>query len=711
MESISSPVVKKDHLPKVTGRSVYVGDYRKDGLLVGRLLHSQRPHAKILDVIPPPMPPGYLYVGKDAVPGENVVHIVADDCPVFAGETVEYVGEPIGMVVGPDEAVVRQLVERFRVSYEDLEPVLDLQKSEEVFYQHQYQKGDVDAAFAQADSVYEEIFSTGCQEHAYLETQGMMAELETDGRIFLHGSMQNPYYVQNAVIRALGCGPEDIHVRQDVTGGAFGGKADFPSILGCQVAVAAKFAGKPVRCVFDRREDMAFTSKRHPVRSVYRIAVKDKRVTAMDITLCYDAGAYRTLSDAVLRRGMICAGGSYRIENLRVTGSAVKTNTPPNGAFRGFGEPQSFYCVELAMSHLAQSLGLDPISFKAAHTVSQGDCTSTNGRYHFPVPLEAMREELDAVCDLLEKRTVYQIPQSGRYRRGIGYAQFFHGAGITGAAARQRIPTSAGLRKRADGTVEIFAANSDIGQGLRTTFPKIVANELNLPLDKVFFDLPDTARVPDSGPTVGSRSVMTAGELLRRCAVKLRSQWKDGEEQVVEEQYHTPDFMIPFNPETFQGDAYPTYSWAVNAVEVEVDTVTGTFRLVGAYGVYDVGTPMDWNVVLGQMEGGFLQGLGFASMEDLSYNRTGHVRNGSLRLYHIPTAQDAAQVKCLLHVEQYPDGPYGAKGAGELPVIGAAAAWAEAVEMALGAGCRVDHIPFTPEDVLRVLAERGQCDG
>ena len=256
--------------------------------------------------------------------------------------------------------------------------------------------------------------------------------------------------------------------------------------------------------------------------------------------------------------------------------------------------------------------------YKLDNVVKQGDATSTGGIYHFPVPLPDMVERIDTACDYRSKRAEYSKPQTGRYRRGIGSSMFFHGAGFTGSGERDHIKAVTHLHKFPNGDVEILVSNSDIGQGLKTTFSKIVAHELNLPLDKILIENPDTDRVPDSGPTVASRSLMTVGELLRRAAIKLRETWVDGEDQLVEERFKEPDFMIPFYIDKFQGDAYPTYAWGVNAIEVEVDTFTGITKILGAWGCFDVGTPVDMNVVVGQMEGGFLQGIGYASIEQMT---------------------------------------------------------------------------------------------
>ncbi|MBO4903228.1 MAG: xanthine dehydrogenase family protein [Lachnospiraceae bacterium] len=714
MEKISESVVKKDHAPKMAGESIYVADYNtaKDGsrILTGKVLHAKIARAKVLGVDLPEMPDGYLYVDAKDIPGDNNVNIVLDDMPVFCRDTVEYIGEAIGMVVGPDEKEVDRILSAIEVRYEELPPVLDLRTAKEAFFTYEYGHGDMEKAFAEADHVYEEEFETGYQEQTYLETQGMMAEPEADGSMYVHGSMQCIYYVHGAVKRVLNCEQDGVHIFQDVTGGGFGGKEAFPSILATQVAVAAKKANAPVRCVFDRREDMEYTSKRHPSICRYRAAVKDGKVTAMDCDVVFNAGAYSTLSAVVLQRGLIAAPGVYNIPNIHVTGRALKTNTSPCGAYRGFGAPQTFFAIERIMDHIAQDLSIEPLAFREAHLVKEGDSTSTCGRYHFPVPLQDMINEIDKVSDFRKKRIEYNKPQTGRYRRGIGISLNFHGAGFTGSGERDIIKAVTRLRKYADGSVEILASNGEIGQGVRTTFCKIVANELNLPLSKVRYEHPDTARVPDSGPTVASRSLMTVGELLRRASIQLREIWEDGIEQEVEERYRQPDFLIPFDLDKFEGDAYPTYAWAVNAVELEVDTYTGIAQVLGAYGNFDVGTPMDYNIVMGQMEGGFLQGIGYSSIEKMDYDNKGRIRNNSFSDYLIPTTKDVPNMQCMLHVVKYPDGPYGAKGAGELPLVGVPGAYVSALEQALG-GCKkhsLNHAPFTAEDTLLELMKEAE---
>ena len=698
MKPISKPVPKIDHSAKTRGKALYVRDHDTEGMLFGRILRSAQAKANVLNVKLPELPENYRYISHNDVPGLNQVHIVLDDTPVFAEKTVEYIGDPIGMLTGPDESELNKLLNEIYVEYETLEPEFDARRSSVVFFDYGYEKGNVENAFDEADKIFEENFETGRQEQMYLETNGMIADFR-GGIMRLHGSLQCPYYVHTSVAQATGLAPENVIIAQDVTGGGFGGKEDFPSVLACQAAVAAYVTGEPVIVSLDRKEDVESTSKRHPAFCRLKAAVKDGRVTGMVAEAVYDAGAYTTLTPVVLQRGVIAGGGVYSIPNLKVRGEARKTNSVPSGAFRGFGGPQMFFAVEMMMSHIAKDLGVDPLDFKLSHVAKKGDVTSTGGMHHFNVPVPEMMYEVAAACDYRKKKEEFKN-RRGRFRKGIAMSAVYHGAGFTGIGERDLIKAVVKLYKDRDGNVEILAANSDIGQGLSTAFTKIVAHELGLPYERVIIRLPDTGRVPNSGPTVASRSVMVVGELLRRAAGRLKAEWSDGVEQTIEERYKHPDFMIPFDIETFHGDAYPTFSWAVNAVEVEIDTLTGIIDVTGAWGSFDIGTPIDENIAVGQMEGGLVQSLGYGMMESIAAEN-GRIRNCTFSDYMIPTAADFPTVHASLHVEEYPEGPYGAKGAGELPLVGGAPATVEAIENALGVS--LNKTPFLPEDVMGLL--------
>ncbi len=696
---ISKSVRKKDHGEKADGSARYIADLEFDGMYQSAFVRSSRAHARIVAVRIPSLPEGYRAVDYRDVPGVNLLKVVTSEQPIFAEREVRFVGEAIAMLVGPDKDALRGLVRAVEVDYEDLPSSELFGADADTVVSYQYAKGDIDAAFAAAASVVEESFETGYQEQAYIEPQGAIGFFE-NGKSTVYGSMQCPYYVKNALMPTMALDEEHVRVVQATTGGAFGGKEDYPSLLGCQVAVAARACGHPVRAVFDRREDMAVTTKRHPSRITYRAALDASgAVTALDSDITLDGGAYLGLSSVVLQRALIAAAGVYRVDNLKVNGRVLASNTVPNGAFRGFGAPQAFFAIETLMTHLANRVGAEPLDFKIRHLVRKGDYSSTRGIFHHDIVMPQMIEKIDAMSGYRGKRARY-ASQTGRFRKGIGISLFLHGCGFTGSAEKDYIKSVVRLAKRADDTVEILASNTDMGQGLKTTFAKIVAESLGIPLEKVIVENPDTDRVPNSGPTVASRSLMIVGKLLERAALRLKDEWKPGVAAEIEERYRHPE-LIPWDLATFTGDAYPAYSWGVNAVEVEVDTLLATTEITGAWGVFDVGNAIDDTIMRGQMEGGMLQALGYGSCEKMECV-DGKIRQASMTDYIVPTAMDAVPIRTALVDNFYAEGPFGAKGAGELTIIGGAPAYSAAVEQAVGAN--INFIPVTPERLMEVIS-------
>ena len=709
MDPISRPVPRTDFEEKIDGRIRFCADLAPAGLLYARTLRSTRPRARILSIRLPVLPEGYCTVDRTDIPGVNRIPLVFDDQPFLAEDTVNYIGEPILLLVGPDRDVLGGLLAAIKVAYRDLPPILSMDEAEgrtddfitgngACFVSYAYDKGQPDAAMAHAVRVVEDVTETGWQEQAYLEPQSMLAEVDGE-RIVVSGSMQCPYYIHGALMRAFGWPAERVRVRQLPTGGGFGGKEEFPSLIGVHAALASWKTGRPVRIVYDRAEDIACTTKRHPSRIRIRSHLDaDGNLLAQEMDVSMDGGAYSGLSSVVLQRMIFTVGGVYRVPNLRVRGRVYATNHVPSGAFRGFGGPQALFAIETHIEHVARELGVDPLAFRRRHFLEKGDTSSTGGVFHHPVLLGRIADEIDAMCGFAAKRNDAAWKE-GKLR-GIGVSLFLHGCGFTGSGEKDMLHPQVRLKRSRDGSVAIFVSSTEIGQGAGTTLRKIVARTLGLPLEKVEYRWPDTDQCPDSGPTVASRTAMIIGRMLQECAQELLTH--EDPEADITGNYHYLRHLA-WDNDTFSGNAYPEYSWGANAVETEVDPVTGQWRVTGIWGVFDIGTPLDEHIVRGQIEGGMVQGLGYGGLEVLSA-RDGRLRQASFTDYMIPTACDFPAIETRLVDNPYEFGPYGARGLGELSLVGAAPALALSIADAIG--CPVARLPVTPEAVLALLRGR-----
>ena len=729
--SISEPVKRLDHDEKIRGQAVYTADCSTDSksrsLNTGRLVRAMIPHGKIKKINLPAFPEGYSFVGCGDVPvniamypfgapvpgvGEKEQYELERSMPLFADREIEYAGQPVGLVVGPDEKEVRRLADLCSVEAEALPAVIDFMQSQELFGVLERSTADTAAIMMDTDDFYIERFKTGRQYHAALETQSVIAEYEEDG-IFIHGAIQCPFVVRQCVAFALGMPEEKIRVAQNAIGGAFGGKQDFPCFLAAQAAAAALATKSSVRVVFDRGEDLQFAGKRHPTYSKVRFGVKDKKITAVDIECIMDAGAYITNTPEVATVYFLKVPCVYDIPAVRVKVKMVKTNTPPCGSFRGFGNPQANFAIDMAMEHLARRLGYDGLEFRKSYLVRKGGKTATGGTYYDSVPLEEMLEMADRKTGCLAKRTEYAKPQAGRYRRGIGVSFAQQGCSFAWDAEWNGGWIKALLEKSAEGHVIVRTSQTEMGQGIRTALCKIAAEELGLPLSSVSHDYADTAKSFNTGPTAASRSTVVVGETVRRAAEKLRKDWKEGVPQTAEAVFDTQPFSHPFsfNPENSLGDAFSHFLWSVNVVETETDLITGNIRILDAHSVLNVGTPVDINILRGQMEGGMLQGLAYAASEKPVIGENGRMYNTSFADYHVPTAVDVPNMSVEFQYDEYEGGPFGAKGAGELPVAGMPSAYLMSVEQALSGvtdrEVSLKEIPFTAENVIKEIVPGG----
>jgi len=707
MEDISKTIKRFDFDDKVEGKAEYCADLHPEGMLYARTLRSEVPRAKIRAIRLPELPEGYTIADHRDIPGKNVVPIVYEDQPFLAGDEVNYIGQPILLVIGPDKEVILDIIGKIEVDYELLPPILSIEAATDAkapfifgdapyFVAYSYAKGNPGKAIAQAVRVVEDEFRTGYQEHVYLEPQSMLGVYDGEC-VSVYGSMQCPYYIHSGLKQALGWGEERVRVVQLPTGGGFGGKEEYPSIPGVHAALAAIKTGRPVQLLFDRPEDIRASTKRHP--SIIRIRSHldaEGRIIAREVDVKLDAGAYAGLSSVVLQRTIFSVCGVYDIPNLKVSGKAYATNNIVTGAFRGFGGPQAFFASEMHMAHIATELGVDPLEWRRSYFLKKGDTSSTGGVFHSDIKLAEIADAVDRLSEYQEKHSAFDSRKDSL--QGIGCSFFFHGCGFTGAGEAELLKSRVKLKKYADGTVGIFVSSTEIGQGALTTLRKIVAQTLDIPIGKVKQTYPDTAECPDSGPTVASRTVMIVGRLLQECAEEMKKRWAEEAFELTKD-YAYPEHLS-WDSEKLSGNAYPEYAWGANVVEVAVDPVTFEVETKGVWAVYDIGTPIDEKIVQGQIEGGIMQGLGYAAMERLQ-SAGGKLLQDSLSEYLIPASVDFPRIIFELIENPYAGGPFGAKGLGELPMVGAAPAFAAAVEQAIGK--KIDRIPVTPEYIKELL--------
>jgi CO/xanthine dehydrogenase Mo-binding subunit len=712
---------RPDGFAKVAGQARYGDDLEFPGLWFGATLRSPHAHAR-LDRIgwrggrTPAHAVLITAADLKALDVINGVQLLDDSWPILADGVVQHVGEAVALVAAPSRQAARAAVAELDAEYTAFAPVIDLSEADRhpPLYTLSLASGDVEHAFAEADHVISGEYRTGLQEHIYIECQAMTAWFDAHGTVHAVGSMQCPYYVHKAFTHALQLPDEKVRIAASAVGGGFGGKEDYPSMIGLHATLLARASGHPVRLAYDRHEDIIGTTKRHPSVIRHRTAVdRQGRLIAMDIDLVLDGGAYRTLSPVVLSRAVLHATGPYRVPHVRIEGRVLRTNTPPNGAFRGFGVPQAAFAVERHMDAIARGVGLSPYKIRALNVLEPGD----------RLPTGQVLDETTCARECLDRaasRTHFE--DRWRERRGVGISLYFHGCGFTGSG-EQKMKSPITARLLPDGRIEILTAMTDMGQGCAIVFPQIAAEAARVEFDDIVFAPPDTALVPNSGPTVASRTTMIVGGLIDRAVRELRDKVEKGTATLLGNMkngdsprfrdlarayvadhgpleitvYHSPPEWQTFDETTYQGSAYPTYAWGCDVVEVDVDPDTYEVRPRHALAVCDVGRAIHPTLCKGQIEGGTLQAIGYATIEEIKV-ADGRYLNDRLATYIIPTIKDSPRIDVELLEKQFDGGPFGAKGIGELPMDGAAPAVVGAIENATGIA--VDEIPATPERIL-----------
>ena len=747
--AIGVSVPRVDGDAKVRGTALYVNDLPlAAGALHGATVRSQVPHGVLRGIHRDPAFDwsDVVVVTAADIPGHNTILLIEQDQPALVpvGGMIRHPDEPVALVAAPTRRRAREAAAHIRLEVDEQPAVLSpedalasgaprLYGDDNVFKRFLIQKGgDVEAALAAADRVIEGVYRTGAQEQMYIEPQGMIARWDEHGACHLTGSLQCPYYVHKAMKPLLDLPGEKVIVAQSVTGGGFGGKEEYPSMIAGHAALLARKAGRPVKLVYDRDEDIGATTKRHPSVVRHRMGLdKDGNLVAVDVDVVLDGGAYLTLSPVVLSRAVLHAAGPYRCPTVRIVGRAVATNTPPHGAFRGFGAPQTTFAYERQTQKAARALGVDPFELRRRWMLRPGDTTATSQELTWSV---GSAKVLDAVTAAASARPLG--PRSGgepggaggrpQVKRGRGLAFYFHGAGFTGSG-EQRLAGRVTVALTPGGGFEVRSSSTDIGQGALTTFTQIAAEALAVPIARVAIAEQNTGRVPDSGPTVASRTCMVVGGLVDRAAralgaridawaaaraggleqapmVERAAAMAEAEGEVAETAQYQPPPGIDWDDDTYTGAAYPVFGWAACLVDVAVDLDTYEVTIERCVHAVDIGKAIHPIIVKGQIEGGTLQALGWALLENLVYQR-GRVANRRMTDCIVPTFADAPEMETLLVEEPYPFGPSGAKGVGEIPMDGPAAAVAGAVEDALG--LPFDALPILPESIERAIREAG----
>jgi CO/xanthine dehydrogenase Mo-binding subunit len=730
---------------KLTGEAKYADDLVFPGAWYGATIRSNVARARFVGL---ELDPGFdwskvVVATADDIPGERLMAAIKGlppDQPVLVpvGGEIQHHAEPLALLAAADRRTLRAAKQAVTVRTEALPPVFDPLDSDHVFVAHELTKGDVAAGFAAADHVLEAEYRVGHQEQLYIESQAMIAVPTEDGGVTVHGSLQCPYYVHPAMKRALALDDRQARVVQSETGGGFGGKEEYPSLLAIHAGLLAWKCGKPVRMVYDRHEDIAATTKRHPAVVRHRTGVKrDGTLVAQEVEIVLDGGAYCTLSPTVLARSLTHGGGPYRCPNVHVTARAVRTNTPPNGAFRGFGAPQAMYPIETQMNRIAEALGLSPLEIRRRNVYRPGDVTPTGQVLRTSVAgLEVLERAADASdFERIRERTALAAADRGgsgaippaalrspdaRSATGIGLALAWHGVGFTGAG-ELRYNSVVSIELDSTGTIRILCASTEMGQGTKTIMPMLAARELGVPIEAVEYAPQDTAFVPNSGPTVASRTAAIVGGLLVKGARRLREAVEErnggrpfanvylDDARVhgptrIDEQFK-PLSDQPFDEETFRGDPYPAWGWAACVATVDVDLDTGEVAVRDVVAVDDAGKIIHPVLAEGQVEGGTLQAIGYATIEEMKV-QDGRYVNDRLATYLIPTSIDAPRITSILVENPFEGLPHGAKGLGEMPMDVGAPAIVAAVQDATGVW--VEQLPATPERILAGMTEAGR---
>ena len=759
---VGRSIPRTDAQAKVTGTLKFAVDYAQEGFLHGKILRSPHPHARIksIDVEGAKRLPGVVAVltAKD-VPGRKTFGPFIPDQPVICGEKVRYVGDAVALVAAESEAAAQQALSQIEVEYEPLPAVFDPEEAlrpeapaihgkNNLLLHSKLRKGDIAKGFAEADVILERTYRTPFVEHAYLEPDVVMAIPQPDGIMLIEAPTQAPFAVRRNVAAILGIPINRVRVRQTPLGGGFGGRLDAPIDLGCRAAVLANHTQRPVRMSLEREEITLQTPKRRPHIMKIRIGAKrDGKLTAFEGTIFNESGAYASVgplnppAGGVNVHSMLMMPGPYEIPHCKVDAYLVYTNNPIGGAMRGFGAPQVCFAHESIMDELALELGLNPLEIRERNAFQIGSVTATGQVLDQSVGL---RETMDRCARAFDWKRRYGGAGSGKgggtRRHGVGMAIGWYRC----RAGYASEGCGANVYVHEDGSVLLYTGITEMGQGAFTVLPQICAEALGVNIEDVRLIPPDTDLVPESGPTVASRSTTLMGNAILMAVEEIRPsilemaarmlsvpvERLEAKNRYIYDRENPGRFVLfreavakcmaagkrligqgwwtpppaTLDPETGQGSPYFVYSYSTHMAEVAVDLETGKVEVTDYVAAYDVGKAINPQLVEGQIEGGVAMGVGFALMEEIVV-KEGIIQNLGLEDFLIPTTLDVPPVRSIIVEHSNLQGPFGAKGIGEMANIPSAPAIINAIAHACGG--RVRSLPADPEKVFRAIRAGG----
>jgi CO/xanthine dehydrogenase Mo-binding subunit len=725
---IGASLPRPDALGKVTGAARYPGDLVRPGMLHLQVVFAHRPHARILgvDAARALALPGVVTVLTAADVPFNAFGLIEHDQPVLCGDVVRFVGDKVALVAAETREAAAAAAALVEVTYEDLPvvgdaraalapeaPLVHLGRGTNELYHCRIRKGDAARALAEADVVLEGEFATSWQEHAFLQPEAGVAFVDEGGRVVVETAGQWLHEDRRQIAAMLELPEEQVVVRYAAIGGAFGGRED----LSVQhvLALAAWKLRRPVALTWSREESMIGHHKRHPISVRCRWgARRDGTITAVEATLLADGGAYASTSQEVVKVATLFASGCYEIENISADGYAAYTNNVPSGAFRGFGAPQAQFASEVMVTRLAHALGIDPIEMRRRNLYREGSVEPTQQ----PLPPGvSVRECLDACLDAARQRENGGVgepgsPTSSPHMVGRGAQPHLKRAwGV--ACGIKNIGYSFGFPEQATATVELFGGASveravvrvgaaEVGQGTHLALRQIAAERLGLAFELVEMVCDSSAEAPNAGSASASRLTLMAGRAVHDAAGAALKLWGDEERPAKATVQYRPPATTPLDPATTAGRPNYAYGYAAQAVEVEVNTLTGQVRVLRVISAHDVGRAINRQQAEGQIEGCVAQALGYALLEHFQV-RDGYILTPHFSSYLLPTALDVPEITPVMLELADAEGPYGARGVAEMPFVPLAPAIAEAIFNATGAW--VSAQPFTPERVLNAILQ------